>query len=48
MSRKFRTLALSAALLTATASAFASGLPGGTAPPPSASVVSILLSLLGL
>jgi hypothetical protein len=49
MSRTFRSLALSAALLAATTgSAFAS-MPGGTNPPPKAGVyVSIFLSFLGL
>ena len=52
MSRTFRTLALSAALLAAsTGSAFASA-PGGTNPPPKggqiAMSMSVLLSFLGL
>jgi hypothetical protein len=53
MSRTFRTLALSAALLAAsTGSAFASA-PGGTNPPPkggqiSSMSMSVLLSFLGL
>jgi hypothetical protein len=51
MSRTFRMLALSAALLTATTgSAFAS-MPGGTNPPPAAgshvATVSLILSFLG-
>ena len=45
MSRTFRTLALSAALLAmSTTSAFASG-PGGTNPPPKGGVVAYFLSL---
>jgi hypothetical protein len=47
MSRTFRTLALSAALLVATTgSAFAVSGPGGTNPPPTGTI-SYLLSLLG-
>ena len=50
MSRTFRTLALSAALLTVTTgSAFATSGPGGTIPPPQGSVhVSALLCLLSV
>jgi hypothetical protein len=48
MSRTFRTLALSVALLAATtASAFASA-PGGTNPPPKGTIMSILLSYFGM
>ncbi len=48
MSRTFRNLALSAALLAAsTGSAFASA-PGGTNPPPTGSYISIFLSFLGM
>lgn len=48
MSRTFRTLALSVALLaTTTASAFASG-PGGTNPPPQGSVISYVLCVLSV
>jgi hypothetical protein len=39
MSRTFRNLALSAALLAATTSAFAEGAPGGTNPPPKGLIV---------
>ena len=39
MSRTIRTLALSAALLAATTSAFAEGAPGGTNPPPKGLIV---------
>jgi hypothetical protein len=47
MSRTFRTLALSAALLaTMTGSAFASG-PGGTNPPPKGSFFCYVLSFFG-
>jgi hypothetical protein len=49
MSRTFRTLALSAALLAATTgSAFASA-PGGTNPPPTGTfALSMFFSFLGL
>jgi hypothetical protein len=52
MSRTFRTLALSAALLATTATAFACA-PGGTNPPPKggqvmSTSVSLILSFLGL
>lgn len=48
MSRTFRTLALSAALLaTTTASAFASG-PGGTNPPPDGHITSYILCVLSV
>ena len=50
MSRTFRSLALSAALLAATTgSAFAMSGPGGTNPPPVGSFISIsyVMSLLG-
>jgi hypothetical protein len=51
MSRTFRTLVLTAALLTVTTgSAFASG-PGGTIPPPQGSLTALVqavLSVLGL
>ena len=50
MSRTFRTLALSAALLAVTAPAFASG-PGGTNPPPTGTFMTTLysfFSFLGL
>jgi hypothetical protein len=50
MSRKFRTLALSAALLATTATAFAEA-PGGTSPPPKGSFamsISLVLSFFGL
>jgi hypothetical protein len=44
MSRTFRSLALSAALLVATTgSAFASGGPGGTIPPPQGSFATYVL-----
>jgi hypothetical protein len=47
MSRTFRTLALSAALLAATTgSAFAMGGPGGTNPPPQGSITAHVLCLL--
>jgi hypothetical protein len=48
MSRTFRTLALSAALLAASVPAFAMSGPGGTNPPPKGSFVCYILSLLGL
>jgi hypothetical protein len=55
MSRTFRSLALSAALLAATTATAFADMPGGTNPPPksgshlSLSVsVSVILSLLGL
>jgi len=54
MSRTFRNLALSAALLAATTSAFAEGAPGGTNPPPKGLIVTTVnaitsfLSFLGL
>lgn len=51
MSRTFRTLALSAALLATSATAFADA-PGGTNPPPKGSFasmsLSVVLSLFGL
>jgi hypothetical protein len=53
MSRTFRTLALSAALLAATTSAFAD-MPGGTNPPPKGLIVTTVnainsfLSFFGL
>jgi hypothetical protein len=49
MSRTFRTLAFSAALLAATtAPAFALSGPGGTNPPPKGSFVCYVLAFLGL
>jgi len=50
MSRRLRTLALSASMLAMTASAFAMG-PGGTNPPPppaAVHILSLLLAVLGL
>jgi hypothetical protein len=48
MSRTFRSLALSAALLAATtAPAFAMSGPGGTNPPPTGSYMTFMLSLFG-
>lgn len=48
MSRTFRSLALSAALLAATtAPAFAMSGPGGTNPPPTGGYVTFVLSLFG-
>ena len=54
MSRRFRTLALSAALLAATTSSAFADMPGGTNPPPKGLIVitvnvfSSFLSFLGL
>jgi hypothetical protein len=48
MSRTFRTLALSAALLAATTgSAFASG-PGGTNPPPQGTFTTYMLAVMSV
>jgi hypothetical protein len=54
MSRTFRTLALSAALLAATTSSAFADMPGGTNPPPKGMIVTTVdaitsfLSFLGL
>ena len=48
MSRTFRSLALSAALLAATTtSAFAMSGPGGTNPPPKGSFISYVMAMMG-